>query len=307
MLRLGAVSRLSPMTVSAGSLLRSVGLDPRGPVSRGTPPASRSAGAYVIESATAFERAPIDLEAVRAWIGRVPTLRLDGGRPTAEDLGQRLAEFWIPGETVVYVGLAGTDLHSRVGGFYRTPLGNRRPHAGGHWLKTLRGLESFLVWWATSDQPAQAERDLLDAFAVHAAPHATGLAARLALPFANRQSADGVRKPHGVTGSTMTAPGTGPATAHALSMRVTTPGMEPAGRRRDQLAAINAALQAAACSAPDGRISAIDGARELDRRGLLRDSRTRPGLPLRNLLRAGRIERAYREPSRRRVIGCGSR
>lgn len=43
------------------------------------------------ESATAPLHA-----AVQAWVERVPSLRLDGGRPTAPDLAACLASFWIP-------------------------------------------------------------------------------------------------------------------------------------------------------------------------------------------------------------------
>lgn len=46
-------------------------------------------------------------------------------------------------------------------------------------------------------------------------------------------------------------------------------------------------------------VSAVEAARWLDEGGLLRDSQSRPGLPLRNLLRAGAIENADQRPPRR--------
>lgn len=55
------------------------------------------------------------------------------------------------------------------------------------------------------------------------------------------------------------------------------------------------ALQEVACHAPDRRIQAVDAAAHLERRGLLKDSAHRPGLPLRRLLREGRIRHAYKE------------
>ena len=141
------------------------------------------------------------------------TLRLDQSRPTANALAARLAEFWIPGEAVVYIGLAGTSLRSRVRGFYRTPLGDPRPHAGGHWLKTLLQLNTYSVWWSETHEPDRYEGELLDAFAERARPTATGRAAVLVLPFANRQDARGMRKPHGITGSTLTTTARMAATA----------------------------------------------------------------------------------------------
>ncbi len=49
-------------------------------------------------------------------------------------------------------------------------------------------------------------------------------------------------------------------------------------------------------------ISAIEMANLLDEAGILKDSKERPGLPLRNYLRAGRIEGGYQYPNRRWVI-----
>lgn len=49
----------------------------------------------------------------------------------------RLATFWLPDEVVLYIGLAGASVRKRVRQYYRTPLGDKRPHAGGWWLKTL--------------------------------------------------------------------------------------------------------------------------------------------------------------------------
>jgi len=60
------------------------------------------------------------------------------------------------------------------------------------------------------------------------------------------------------------------------------------------LDAINTELQRMACSEPDRRGSAVDGARELDRKGFLRDTTSRPGLPLRVLLREGKIAKSNR-------------
>jgi len=49
-------------------------------------------------------------------------------------------------------------------------------------------------------------------------------------------------------------------------------------------------------------IDAITAGRWLNERGLLKDSGQRPGLPLRKLLRAGKINGAYQYPNRRWVI-----
>ncbi len=240
-------------------------------------------GVYVVEVPEATEAAPIDETAVHAWIERVPSLRLDGARPTPRQLTARLGTFWVPGESVVYVGLAGTSVAKRVRQFYRTPLGDRRPHAGGHWVRTLASRDDLLVWWAAADDPTDAEAALLGAFADrHGA----------SLPFANRQSAGGVRKPHGITGSVLAdVPGVASARPRATSR---TPGTAPRN-----IAQINAALDALARGRPDGETDAVSGGAELERLGLLTDSASRPGKPLRDLLRAGLIVGAYQDGSRR--------
>lgn len=45
-------------------------------------------------------------------------------------------------------------------------------------------------------------------------------------------------------------------------------------------------------------VPAVEAARWLDAAGVLKDSETRPGLPLRNLLRAGRIDNAVQRPDK---------
>ena len=266
-------------------MLRAAGLEPHGPVVWGERPDLDGPGVYVVEAPEPLAAAPIDQAAVRAWVERVPSLRLDGERPKPRELVARLASFWIAGETVVYVGLAGTSVARRIRQFYRTPLGDRRPHAGGHWVRTLECRDELLVWFAAADDPGNVEAALLAAFADR---HAG------TLPFANRQSAGGARKAHGISGSVL-------ADAERPEPGAAAPDRRPAGRGpgRSDLAAINAALQALAGGNPEGETDAVSGGEELERLGLLRDSATRPGKPLRDLLRAGLIDGAYQDSSRR--------
>ncbi len=280
------------MASSAVELVREVRLVAAGPVIWGTRVPCRVPGVYLIETPNPLDAAPLDLDVIASWLGRVPSLRVDGERPSAAALAVRLASFWIPNEPVVYVGLAGTSVGRRVGQFYRTPLGDPRPHVGGHWLKTLAGLGTFRVWCAETDDPADAEHELLGAFARR---HGGGLL----LPFANRQTSAGARKPHGITGSTISAPKVVQLGRQYASRPVTE------GATNLRIPAINAALQRLACAEPAGEIPAVAAARELDRMGLLKDRRHRPGLPLRDLLRADKIKHAYQEGGRWWFIRCG--
>jgi hypothetical protein len=234
---------------SAASLFRAVALVPQGPVIWGTRVPCDTRGVYIIETPEPLDRVPLDCAEVAGWLARVPTLRLDGARPTANELADRLAAFWIAGETVVYVGLAGTSVAKRVGQFYRTPLGDSRPHAGGHWLKTLARLDRLRVWWAETDDPDGAEAALLATFA---ARHGGGFV----LPFGNRQAAGRARKPHGITGSTVDREAVAPApvTGRSVAQRIPTGVSAAAGG--DRVARISAAIQELACASQEGEIRA---------------------------------------------------
>lgn len=132
-------------------------------------------------------------------------LTLDGERPDAETLGERLASFWCPDEVVLYIGSAGprqrvrvSELSDRVAEYYRTPLGARSPHAGGWPLKTLTNLSDVYVHYAYCADVLTRERLMLKAFAdgLSAETRAALHDATRVMPFANLRDADGARKAH---------------------------------------------------------------------------------------------------------------
>jgi transcription elongation factor GreA len=201
-------------SLGAAELLRSVGLMADGPVHWGNPVRVGGPGVYVVELAAPVKTAPIDHQLVGHWIERVPGLTLDSARPTARELAVRLGEFWLPDETVVYIGMTNLSIGGRVGAFVKTPLGDRRPHAGGHWLKTLTVLPELLVWWAPTSAPEEYEDALLSAFAkaVSAAAKKALRDDSVVLPFANLQTATDERKQHGIRGSLLVDEAGGPVT-----------------------------------------------------------------------------------------------
>ena len=151
--------------LSAPSLLRAVGLLPDGPLPWGRPVPGRSPGVFVVELPAPLPTAPIELTRVGKWLEHVPGLLLDGARPTSRALSARLASFWLPSQTVLYVGATGATISGRLAAMGRTTLGDRRPYAGGHWLMTLRALPSSRVWWAATEAIEEYEDALLAAFA----------------------------------------------------------------------------------------------------------------------------------------------
>jgi hypothetical protein len=186
------------------------------------------------------------------------------------------------------VGLAGSSLHGRIQAYYTTKLGRRSPHAGGWFVKLLKNLNQLHVHYTASHDPTQSEYLMLEAFVAGVSSETrNGLRdLRHPFPFANLEWPRGVRKDHGIRGATGTAGLPGPAAASpeervSISTRPIRSGTD--------VEAINQFLQSELRRRARNEATAVEAARWLDRTGLLRDSQYRPGLPLRNLLRAGRI------------------
>jgi transcription elongation factor GreA len=185
-------------------LFRAIGLMPDGPALLGRPIRASGPGVYLIELTEARATAPIDLAAVGLWIERVPTLKLDGEGPTSKALAARLAAFWLPSQTVVYVGSTESSIAYRIDALSRHVLGDRRPHAASGWLKVLAGVK-LRVWWASTNGPEEYEDGLLEAFAA-GVPSAEAAALHdpeVVLPFANLRSTLGTWKRHGIAGSVL--------------------------------------------------------------------------------------------------------
>jgi hypothetical protein len=105
----------TPLT--AAVLLRSVGLLADGPAVWGRPFAAAGPCVFVVELSAPLASAPIELTRIGKWIERLSALRLDGEAPTSKELAARLASFWIPSTTVLYVGNA--NIAGQVGAIGR--------------------------------------------------------------------------------------------------------------------------------------------------------------------------------------------
>lgn len=201
-LRTDSGTGVTNQALGAAALLRQIGLLADGPVRWGAPVRVGGPGLYVVELGAPLAEAPLDLAKVGKWLERVPGLRLDGEHPTSKQLLARLQSLWLPDQVVVYVGMTTVSIGGRLRAYYETPLGDRRPHAGGHWLQTLRSLDGLRVWWAQTSAPEEAEDAALDAFAATAPAHrADRPAGALDLPWANLRRPTGERQVHGITGS----------------------------------------------------------------------------------------------------------
>lgn len=200
------VTSLTPRTGAA--LLRDVGLMVDGPLPYGRPVPARGPGVFLIELPAPLSTPPLELTRLGVWLGRVPSLRLDGEVPTSKALQARIAAFWLPSQTVLYIGAAETSIGGRLAAVDKTVLGDRKPHSGGHWLKTLKTLATCKVWWAATDAVAEYEDALLSAFAeaVSDEERAALPDREVILPFANLRRATGERKATGLSGSLIVEP-----------------------------------------------------------------------------------------------------
>ncbi len=139
---------------------------------------------------------------------------LDGERPTASQLAARLASFWLPQQTVVYVGRTNKSLAARVSSLMHTPLGDRKPHPGGHWLWTLRDLPSCASGGPRPRHPRSTRTASRAPSLRTSTPPTAAILAGLGpiLPWANMTSASGDAKRTGITGAQL-GDGEAPAVA----------------------------------------------------------------------------------------------
>lgn len=240
--------------LTAADLMRSLDLDVDGPARWGALPTSRAAGVFAVEMAAPLPAAPIDLTVVRRWLDRVPELRLDGEQPTQTTLAQRLASFWVPGQTLLYVGRTSKGLAARVAALYATELGHRRPHPGGHWLKTLREQSKLRLWWAETDAAEEYEDALITAFA-EAIPEDirdTSSDDGAVLPWANLESPGGAVRSTGLSDVFLSAKDTPTRVSGvqrsdaSTSVRRRTPSTASSGPRSPRRTTTKAAMTAAA-------------------------------------------------------------
>jgi len=261
---------------------------------------------------------PIRLESIEELLAGRPELRLDGRRPTASELADRVRAFWLPDEVILYIGLAGTSLTNRLSQYYRTRLGGRSPHAGGWFLKLLTNLDQLYVHWSESMAPSDAEDRMVAAFCANVSDSSAPMHdPQNPLPFANLRWPRGAPKRHGISGATgdtldaqiRSGPGEGTTKDPAASRSERHEGdVTTASRSERQLPAhvdvdmVNRYIQGELRRREMYEVPAVEAARWLDEAGLLRDSQHRSGLPLRKLLRARQILGQRQETNRRWFI-----
>jgi hypothetical protein len=135
------------MATTINELIKTVGLDPGKikTVQWGNEVESSEAGVYIVSTSNYPDKnpklnkeAPIDEKILSYWLQKIKTLKIGSKRPSVEELKERLSKFWLPDENILYIGQTTKQfLNKRISQFYKHELGDKRPHAGGCWIKTL--------------------------------------------------------------------------------------------------------------------------------------------------------------------------
>ena len=199
------------MPSSVSDLLETVEINLTGSVRWNDPIESNKCGIYIVslskspsENCSILKSVPIDLEIVNKW-SQVCGLKLDfDSNPSAEAITQRINEFWLPDESILYIGQTTRQfLNRRINQFYRHKLGNSSPHRGGHWLKTLSILSRIFVYYAETNNPKKVEQQLIEAFADGVSSNTIKLLrdSEHPFPFANLELRK-ERKSHGIRNQT---------------------------------------------------------------------------------------------------------
>jgi len=198
------------MPSSVRDLFDSAGVGPQRPIRFCEMLPSQSGGVYVVSLVSESQEdgskrcfAPqLSEELIAEWLRMNPRLRLDTGdhRPKAAELRERMEAFWLPDEVVLYVGQTSSSLGKRLRQYQRTKPWERRPHAGGCWLKLVEDYCNTFVFWDEHDDPKAAEGKMLGRF-VERVSRRTRERLRdpdRPFPFANLEYPKGNRKAHGI-------------------------------------------------------------------------------------------------------------
>ena len=169
-------------------------------------------GVYIVSLSSDLDKnnrllatAPIDYGKVAEWLRRVPKLKLDGEfKPSPEAVAERLSDYWLADESILYIGQTSKSMRTRVNQFYRHKLGKKGTHSGGQWIKTLSVLHETFVYYAETLDPELSEYRLMHAFMVGVSESSRNCLRNCErpYPFANLELPK-LRKKHGISKSTL--------------------------------------------------------------------------------------------------------
>lgn len=196
-----------PSTVN--QLLKTVNIDLKGKVKWGEKVYSNSQGVYIVSLSNEpdknlglLKQAPISIDIVKFWLSKVKTFELDNQKtPSCDSVAERISKFWLPDENILYIGMTTTPLKTRISAYYSTELGERKPHAGGHWLKILSNINDLYVYYSECVSPPKLLEDkMLELFVNNVSDSSKNILYDKirTFPFANLEYPKGNKKFHGI-------------------------------------------------------------------------------------------------------------
>ena len=191
-------------------LLESNSLELTGSVRWNEPVQCKEKGIYIVslsrnpeENGGVLNSAPLEIKTIEKWLQQCNLELKDDPTPSTEAIEQRIGEFWLPDENILYIGQTShQDLNTRIDQLYKHKLGKSSPHRGGHWLKTLSNLKSTFVHYAeTVDRnPKDVKSSLIEDFVDRVSSSTTNIVSdpERPYPFANLDGTFKGRKCHGI-------------------------------------------------------------------------------------------------------------
>ncbi len=205
------------MATKVTDIFNHFGLTIHGQIKWGNKITSTSCGIYIIaitddrDKIVTIDKPIFNDKEINDWINLVSsggkTLLIDKVPATIQSIKLRLEQFWLPDETIVYIGKAGPKvnrtLKKRLEEFYVTRLGCNKKHAGGHWLNTLQNLSDLNIFYSEADPDI--EEDMIKYFCgrVSCKTKEQLYDNINCFPFANKELNKSVRKSHGFTNQTI--------------------------------------------------------------------------------------------------------
>lgn len=143
---------------------------------------------------------------LKEWIDKVEGFTIDKSLiHDFELIKNRLSQFWLNDESILYIGKAqirkrGKGLGNRIQEYYDTVFGEKKPHAGGHWIKTLSNLKDLYVYYIECSNSPKIENDMMKIFesSVSETSRKQLFGTGVILPFANLEDGNKIRKKHGL-------------------------------------------------------------------------------------------------------------
>lgn len=122
-------------------------------------------GVYIVSLDSSSSEPEFSDEVIKVWIDLATNILIDGHSPTIKEIRDRLSSFWLPDETVLYIGQTTKQtLRQRIKQFYDHTVGCTKPHRGGQWIHTLANIGDLNIHWCTVKNPIDVEQKLLAYF-----------------------------------------------------------------------------------------------------------------------------------------------